>query len=133
MHLCFNSCHRPSCCVRFCFSGVLLETGVDLRRARSTLLLRQVFAHNGGFNIVLLACVGLPQFGDQMNLLDWPLLWSNHLASGKVKTLTRASKAKFLDKHGHLFNFLRALLPLYPRLFYFYYPGMGGMHTGATF
>lgn len=125
----------PLAAYGFVFLIVFIETGVvffPFLPGDSLLFAAGFFAHNGGFNIVVLLVItwAAAILGDQMNFMIGHFFGQKIIASGKVKALTPEhleKTQKFLNKHGHLAIFLGRFFP-FIRTFVPFIAGMGGMH-----
>ena len=84
----------PLAAYGFVFLIVFIETGVvffPFLPGDSLLFAAGFFAHNGGFNIVLLLVItwAAAILGDQMNFMIGHFFGQKIIASGKVKALTQ--------------------------------------------
>ena len=117
------------------FLVVFIETGVvffPFLPGDSLLFASGFFAHNGGFNVVVLLLVSWVAAiaGDQCNFAIGHFLGRRIIDSGKVKAMTpeRIEKSEaFLERWGNLAIFLGRFFP-FIRTFVPFLAGMGGMH-----
>lgn len=124
----------PLAAYGFVFLIIFIETGVvffPFLPGDSLLFAAGFFAHNGGFNLMMLLGVAWAAaiLGDQCNFMIGHFLGRRIVASGKVKAMTpeRMEKSeKFLDKWGRLAIFLGRFFP-FIRTFVPFIAGMGGM------
>lgn len=120
------------------FLVIAIETGVvvfPFLPGDSLLFAAGFFAHDGGFNLLLLLAVTWVAaiVGDQCNFAIGHLFGQRIIASGKIKVMTpeRIQKSEaFLTKWGHLAIFLGRFFP-FIRTFVPFLAGMGNMpwHT----
>lgn len=125
----------PIAAYGFVFLIIFVETGVvffPFLPGDSLLFASGFFAHNGGFNVVVLLLVSWVAAiaGDQCNFAIGHFLGRRIIDSGKVKAMTpeRIEKSEaFLERWGNLAIFLGRFFP-FIRTFVPFLAGMGGMH-----